>query len=669
MKLPKADGLLVALDTESSGLFNDDGARISVVSAAWRDPASAELVSIAVPFDQGVADLPLGAKVLPSSHARRISKWPDAYPEHVGQLFSAPNRSSAAWNHLVLWLQRQQLVLQNAKHDCLQFLAGQRNRPIDGTEIFADPLPWNGGRIDLMPSVVWDTMLASGQLWPGYPVGLKDTAVRLHLGESLGILEGDEAAEAEALGPWKGPRTDPRYDLIPWFVLGPYAARDAELTYILYEYQQAQLNSQLQIRCEEEFALLRTLYGMERRGMGFDKAGCLHESRKLDKLIADAATAVPFKGGTGRPTAPAAVKYFFGAPKDGGLGLLPYSDKMTKGGKVRGPQPQVDEEAVGRLIKAGAPGAKEFAAYQELVSAQSKWYGAFPALAGSDSRLRTVHRQGRVVSGRLSVERWQAQALPHDYQIPSGIEPIRSFLGDDSGFEHWEADASQAEIRVATCVAREKNMLRALRAGVDSHDAACKLMFFPSLSVADAKLLPDWERYRQVAKRCNLGILYGIGAGGLRTQILKFTGYDYSTDQCREWISDWKNAFPGFAQALWTFSQLATESGFVRLCTGKVRKFADYEPVHKAFNQRVQGDVSEAMRIAMVRFDRDYPDMLLLQIHDSLVARIPLARVTEVTSAMPELMVSTFNRLFRPVPFKADCKPFGMTAYNREEAA
>jgi DNA polymerase I-like protein with 3'-5' exonuclease and polymerase domains len=191
-------------------------------------------------------------------------------------------------------------------------------------------------------------------------------------------------------------------------------------------------------------------------------------------------------------------------------------------------------------------------------------------------------------------------------------------------------------------------------------------MFYPSLSIAEAKLLPDWERYRQVAKRCNLGILYGIGAGGLKTQIAKFTGYDYTVDQCREWISDYKNAFPGFARALWQFSQMATESGFVRLCTGKVRKFADYEPVHKAFNQRVQGDVSEAMRIFMVRFNRDYPEMLLLQIHDSTVARIPLARVAEVTAAMPALMVTTFNRLFAPVPFKADVKPFGATAYDKE---
>jgi DNA polymerase I-like protein with 3'-5' exonuclease and polymerase domains len=668
MKLPPVSGLLVALDSESSGLFNDDGARISVVSAAWRDPASSDLVSIAVPFDQGsdFTCLPCGPKQIPATHSRRLAKWAAAYPDLTpAQLYSAPNRSFLAWDRLVSWLSRQQLIMHNGKHDSLQFYAGQRDRPHGGNCEFQSPHPpWDGGHVNLMPALVWDSMLASGQLWPGYPIGLKDTAVRLHIGKALGIEEGDEAAEQEALGPWKGPRTDPRFDLIPWFILGPYAARDAQLTYLLYEYQQSQLNDQTLIRCEEEFALLRTLYGMEVRGVGFDAPGCRRELSKLDSLIQDAAAAVPFKGGTGRPTSPSAIKYFFGAPKDGGLGYLPYSDKITSHAN-----PQVDEEVIGRLIKAGAPGASEYAHYQELSSARSKWYAAFPALAGPDGRLRTTHRQGRVVSGRLSVERFQAQALPHDYQIPPGIEPIRSFLGNDDGYEHWEADASQAEIRVATKVAQEKSMLRALRAGVDSHDAACKLMFFPDKSVADAKLMAEWERYRQVAKRCNLGILYGIGAGGLRTQILKFTGYDYSVDQCREWISDYKNAFPAFARALWTFSQMATESGFVRLCTGKVRKFADYEPVHKAFNQRVQGDVSEGMRITMVRFDREYPGLLLLQIHDSLVCRIPVTDVEGVVPAMSSAIVSTFSNLFSPVPFKADVKRFGSSAYFEEVAA
>lgn len=648
MKLPDASGLTVAYDTEGSGLHADDGARISAVSCAFRDPATSDIRSFAVPFDQGAdfLTLPLGPKQLPSSHARRIAKWdPD--------LLKAPNRSLKVWDYLHRWLLRQHLVMHHAKHDCLQAAAGLRDHPDSG--------------FDLMPHVISDTMLIAGVLWPRDPVALKTLAVTHHWGKELGIEEGAEADEQEALGPWKGPQNDPRYDLIPWSVLEAYSRQDAELTLIAFEHESALIDpadQAQQVNISDDIRLARCLYRMERRGVGLDVPGMRAETTKLAARVREAAQLVPFKGGTGAPTPPAAVKWFFSDPPDG-LGLIPYSDKMTKGGRTRGPQPQVDEETIDRLIKVDAQGAREYAAYAELKAGMEKWYMPWPDLAGPDGRIRTSHKQGFVVSGRLSVERWQAQAMPHDYQIPEGITPPRYFLVTDDGYEAWEADASQAEIRVATCVAKEANMLRALKLGVDSHDAATKLMFFQDRSVAEAKALPIWEQRRQVAKRCNLGILYGIGKKELRVQIAKFTGIEYSVDQCGEWINDWKQAFPAFARALYQYADMAQSQGFVRLSTGRVRRFSEWEPVHKAFNQRIQGEVAEGAKRTMIRFDQQYPDMLLLQIHDSIVAEMEKARVEEVTKAMQDILVATFSQMFPPVPFKADCKPFGRLAYEK----
>lgn len=647
MKLPDKEGLTVAYDTESSGLFADDGARVSAVSCAWRDPATGQLRSFAVPFDQGLTDLPLGPKVLPRTHERRVSKWD---PADLAVL----NRPPKVWGHLHRWLLRQDLVMHHAKHDCLQAAAGLRDRPDTG--------------YDLMSRVIADTMLTIGVIEPREPVALKTTAVRLHLGQELGIEEGAEADEQEALGPWKGSKEDPRYDLIPWRVLGPYSKLDAELTLLLYEDEQSVLEGRadrtLDKQVSDDLRLCRLLYRMERKGVGLDVAGMRQEAADLWKLVREAGAAVPFKGGTGMPTPPAAVKYFFGAPAAGGLGLLPYDDKLTKTRR-----PQVDEEVIERLVRRGEPGAREYQTYAELKAAFEKWYQPWPALCGTDGRIRTVHKQGHVVSGRLSVERWQAQAMPHDYQIPEGTRPPRYFLTTPDGLEAWEADAGQAEIRVATAIAREKSMLRALRAGADSHDAACKLMFFPALRISEAKKLPEWVRYRQVAKRCNLGILYGIGAKGLQIQIAKFTGIEYSVAQCAEWITDWKGAFPGFARALYDYADLASGQGYVRLVTGRVRKFSEWEPTHKAFNQCIQGNVAEGAKLAMIRFDTSYPDMLLLQIHDSLVAEIPSEQTGQVVPFMQQCLVATFQQLFPPVPFVADAKPFGRLAYQDVGAA
>ena len=652
MRLPDVTGLTVAYDTESSGLHVDDGARVSAVSCAWRDPATSQLRSFSVPFDQGLynqdgGELILGPKDLPRTHARRVAKWEPEY-------HSAPNRSVDVWDHLHTWLLRQRLVMHHAKHDCLHVAEGLRN-----AELVTG--------YDLMPVVVWDTMLATSVLEPREFLALKTTAVRLHLGSELGIQEGAEADEQEALGPWKGTKEDPRFDLIPWSVLGPYSRLDAELTLILFEYQQALLDDADETKrrlISADLKLSALLFRMERRGVGLDAPGMRAECAHLSDLVAKAATRVPFKGGTGRPTPPSAVKYFFG-PEPDGLGLIPFSDKMTAGGATRGPQPQVDEETIARLIKMDIPGAQEYADYAELKAGMEKWYQPWPAMCNEDGRIRTTHKQVHVVSGRLSVERWQAHAMPHDYQIPAGIRPPRYFLVPAPDCEDWEADASQAEIRVAAAIAREANMIRALKLGVDSHDAACKLMFYPHLKLAEAKTLEAWEQRRQVAKRCNLGILYGIGAKELSKQIAKFTGIEYPVSQCAIWIADWKKAFPAFGQALWNYSQMATEQGYVRLSTGRVRKFSEWEPAHKAFNQRIQAEVAEAAKAAMLWFDRDYPDMLLLQIHDSIVAEIPQQRVAEVTQAMQSILVQTFGRMFPSLPFKADVKPFGRTAYDQ----
>jgi DNA polymerase I-like protein with 3'-5' exonuclease and polymerase domains len=648
MKLPDLDGLTVAYDTEGSGLFVDDGARISAVSFAFRDPATNAIRSAAVAFDQGYEQewLPCGMKELPSNHLKRIMKWT---PE---DRTCTENRSEAVWHHLHRWLLRQRLVMHHGKHDCHQARVGLRNSP--------------GTGYDLMDNVVADTMLTAGVLWPRESVALKNMAVRLHLGQELGIHEGAEADEQEALGPWKGPENDPRFDLIPWPVLKPYSRLDAELTLIAHEFEIDQDTDAAQRSAIAlDLRLARLLYRMERRGVGLDVPGMRAEAAKLAAMIEEAGHRVPFKGGTGRPTPPAAVAYFFGPASKGGLELLPYDDKMTKGGKVKGPQPQVDEEVITRLTKLGAPGAAEYGEYAGLKAGYEKWYLPWPAMCGQDGRIRTTHKQGTVVSGRLAVERWQAQAMPHDYQIPAGLLPPRYFIEPDTDeSEAWEADCSQAEIRIATAVAKEKNMYRALKNGVDSHDAATMLMFFQGRKLAEVKDRDDdWEQRRQVAKRCNLGILYGIGAKGLQTQIAKFTGIEYSVPQCSEWIADWKRAFPAFSQALYQYSQLAQTQGFVRLSTGRIRKFSEYEPVHKAFNQRIQSEVAEAAKRVMLRFDERYPDMILLQIHDSIVARIPKGQVAEVTQAMRDIMVEVFSQMYAPVPFKADCKPFGRLAY------
>lgn len=646
------DNHLVIVDTETSNLYPDSGQFVSVVSYAFRRPDTRELVAKALPFDQGPMRPELASaekrsaaepeKELDARTLKRISKWPQWALDD-----NAPNLHPRHYTGLLNELRRFNLVYHNAKFDQLSLRQGPRS--VSG--------------IDLEKAFYWDTQLTQHVVEPQMPTALKASAVRLEL------TDGGEDESAKALEPWLGPKqgknADPRYDLVPWSVMAPYATEDALLTHLLYEYQvERGFRSGEWEHVLREFELMITLYRMEIRGLPFDAAGMRENSKLLEAERKRLAEIIPFKGGTGTPTPPAAVKFFFTEAD-----RPPFKDKLTEKGN-----PQVDDEVIERLVKLRVPYAREYQQHEGVKSAFSKWYGAWPDLTGKDGRLRTCHRQGKVVSGRLSVERVQLHAIPHDSRMPKveGLIPVREFFYSAPGFQNWEFDISQAEIRIATAVARCQPMLDGIEAGDDSHSIACRLMFADQFAGFEGREEehPKWDEFRQVAKRCNLGILYGAGVKVIQEQIAKFTGITYPLRQIGGFRDRWLEAFPEFGDALERAQKRAEAQGFVKLHNGRIRWFSEFEPSHKAFNQFVQGSLAEVMKDVMCEVEDTYPDALLLQIHDSLILEIPDDKVEEWTKSVPDLISRRFEEAFtspwygasRPpvtVPFKSDAKRFG----------
>lgn len=704
--LPDCEDLLVACDSETSGLHVDSGSRVAVVSWAYREPTKhaqrgwiqkpdAEIVRKAVAFDQGVVDLPLGDKDLETRHLRRINKtkpmeaWIGGEPVEVipQEWFHrpAPNLDPKWFDVLVSWFACQKVIYHNAKFDMQHIRAGLRGR---------GGVAQDGGDYDLESSFWWDTQLAQAVLDPRFGTSLKPTSERLNLGAAVGIEKGHEADEQRALGPWRGPMTgknaDPRYDLIPWEVMDPYATGDPLLTLLLAEYQGRLLDEgegHWWSHIARQFDLMIALYRMENRGVGFDADGCRVERDRLEIAKGRVAQALPFD-----PTPDKARVFFFGDPDDDdetkrGLGVIPRSDKMTDGGK-----PQVDEEVIHALAKHADDRVREVAGqyeqHEEIKSAISKWYGAWPEFVGEDGRLRTNYRQAKVVSGRLSAERVQLQAIPHDYQLPDlmalgasrPLRSIREFFVPRDGYALWELDVANAEPRIATMIARCQPMYQAVVIdGQDTHSAATLLMFAGEIGEDEDgnEFGPghaDWTEYRQVGKRCNLGILYAAGPATIRDQIRKFTGIDYPLSQVRPWVEQYKKAFPQFVGATDYWSRFAESNGYVRLINGRLRYFASHEPLHKGFNQVIQGSVAETMTDAMIGVEAAVPDAMLLQVHDSLVCEVPIGAEGVTQFALAAATVRhTFEQAFtlrwregeakRFMPFPVDSHPFGRTKY------
>jgi DNA polymerase I-like protein with 3'-5' exonuclease and polymerase domains len=679
------DSWPIAVDTETSKAHPDSGGRVAAVSLAFRVPSadgewlpSQPMIHRAIPFDQGTLNLPLGPKELDERTAKRLSKWPT-----WAQTEDAVNLAVHKFMELLAHLRRHRLLFANAKFDMQMLRTGLRGREHDTGVDFEDEL-------------AWDTMLASRILWPKYKVGLKETAVRLRLGAELGVKEGMEDEEALALKPWLGPKTgknaDPRFDLVPWSVMAPYAGMDAKLTLTLAEMQLAEFDEQpgsQRQAMQRELDLCKVLYRMENRGIAYDFRTSRIMARRLASEQSRVAERLPFD-----VTPPKAKQYFFDQ-----LGHPAFSDKITK---VKG-DPQLDDEVVVRLASStswpahsreiGPAHAKLYAEHEGYKSARSKWYDAWADLVGPDGRLRTSFKQADVVSGRLAVGRAQLQAIPQPYQMPKvdwELIGVRDLFHEDiwcpdgcgDRLQDWEFDLSQAEIRIAAAVARCQPMLDGFLRGDDSHSIACRLMF-ADLFAADGftgneEAHPKWDELRAVAKRCNLGILYSAGSRTIQTQIKLFTGRSYELTQVRTWIDQWNAAFPEMASASRRYEAQALNHGRVQLINGRWRAFQVYEPLHKAFNQMIQGSLAETMKDVMIDVENAVPDSMLLQIHDSLVMRLNPCRVAEQSAVVQKIMKDTYELTFtlpwgeKPknkweadtrvrvtVPFETDAKRFG----------
>ena len=338
----------VMVDCETSGLHPDDGARVSVVSAAFPAPSSYSAVFEGLPVVPG---------------APKYHEEPRRYISVAFAFGQGPDEdrycaTKTDWNRLMTWLQQagSGLVGHNLRFD-LQQLAG---RAVPG---------WRGR--DLVERAQYDTMVAQFELEPQKRLALKEIAKSLW-GE-------DQDAEQQALKPYLGRKSDPRFDLVPWEVMYPYARRDVELTAALFEHQQDLFDENTMAGgfVDMEMGVLRALARMELAGLPYDPEASLEAAHQLDEEIARLATDLPFK-----PTPVGSRNYFFGPPEQGGLGLE--ATERTATGA-----PSASAAVVKRLAAQEVPHAETLLEYNRLKSANSKWFYPFAQRAGADRRIRT----------------------------------------------------------------------------------------------------------------------------------------------------------------------------------------------------------------------------------------------------------------------------------------
>ena len=661
----------IAVDTETSGLYTDEGARIAAVSVAWlgelpvpspedNDPWVAtsgpetiygdfqeNVVSFAWAFDQGVEGT--------------------GKAEDTGQLSLVSQNSNLPyeeWVALGTWLswvgQENGLVFHHAKFDVHMFAAGLRGHENSG--------------LDLLDKTLWDTQNVCHLLWPeAKTTSLKPTAKRL-----WGI---DETNESEMVQSYlrKAKLPSGRWDLVPWELIGPYADQDARLTIRLYYHQLEAIkqgagdwfdDSELTLEqaIDRRLQTSKMLCRIERRGLPFDGPQALKMAEILSERQEKWESQLPFSP----PTLPMAKHYWFGSGiKNGvaGLGLVPYG--LTASG-----QPQLNGQIINEMVKDNVPAADVWRNLQKLYTTDSRWYSGWASMAGPDGRLRASIRQNGTVSSRFSVERVQLQAIPHDYRLNGyealeGIKTPRQLIaaGVPEGYQLWELDLAQAELRVAALFAGCQRMLDLIENDQDLHGDAATQLF--NVTPADE----DWGQMRNVAKRANFSLIFGVGAEKLQGDIEAQTGLVLSLDETRRLVRDWNGLYPEFQQAIRFHMNKVEERmkshphglGWVTVKNGERRWFQSGEETHKAFNQRVQPSLAQfgidwwtAVENDLRHELTDPKAGMVMVIHDSMVLLLPDDERGEAMSqSAADVAIDLWGGWFDGVPGGVDRKRWG----------
>lgn len=566
----QGEGHYVAVDTETTGLYVDDGKHVTVISLAgdgW---------SVAIPFD--VVDY--------------------------------DNAGKDIWDGVLDWLSRQKIIMHHAKFDLDMLRRGA-------------PHGWLGR--DLTDQVIFDTKLAA---WIAYPLessSLKPTAERL-----WGEIEREEQRACEE---WLIAHDHKPWQL--WFVPGdillPYARQDAELTFRLYQHINTSPHD-FGALIDRELEVMKVLSRMESRGIGFDVKMADWIDNGFGPTVAVIKDELPFK-----PTRPAYLKW-----------LLQSGHKLDYLPKTEGGQPSMGADGMKILVEKGVPCAKEFQHLLDLELAHSRYFGdrdeldakgnreaSWKMMVGKDGRLRGDFQQDGTVSTRFSCRRVNLQAMPQDFKTDGRYPTPRVCMTPKPGHLLVSLDLSQAEIRVAAAVTGSKRLRHIIVSGEDIHGSTARLIF-PGVTESST----DWKAKRFIAKTLNLAIQYGAGIGEIASQL------GCTETQAAEYRNRYHQMFPEVKPTMQLAQHKADTQGYVTLVSGRRSYFGPDDKTFAAFNRVIQGDVSEAIKDAMVYTERTYPGWLLLQVHDELVLEVPeseMEKVGDLKKAIESMMTETFG--------------------------
>ncbi len=314
--------------------------------------------------------------------------------------------------------------------------------------------------------------------------------------------------------------------------------------------------------------------------------------------------------------------------------------------------PSTDEEVLRNLASKHKLPAM-LLEYRQLMKLKTTYVDTLPQLVDSRTgRVHTCFNQTATETGRLSSSNPNLQNIPIKTDIGRKIR--QAIIA--SGKENYllSCDYSQIELRILAHLCRDENLIAAFKQDKDIHKATASLVY--GLEEKDVT-----DPMREVAKRVNFGIVYGLSAYGLSRDL------GIAVDQAQGFIDAYFLRYPRVKEYIQEQIKKAQKNGFVTTILGRrryipqinnknqaLRQFAE----RQAVNTPIQGSASDLIKLAMIEIHnqiqtKNLAAKMVLQIHDELVFDLPKQELEELAQMVKDRME---NGLKLDVPIKVQIK-------------
>jgi DNA polymerase I-like protein with 3'-5' exonuclease and polymerase domains len=404
-----------------------------------------------------------------------------------------------------------------------------------------------------------------------------------------------------------------------------YAAKDAAILLPLWEaLVQALQAAELMPAAELEFAAIPAVVEMERVGMPVNRDALTTLHRELHEACEEAASE---------------TRTTLGVPT---LNLHSPKQLMDAFRHCRILVSSTGKDSL-RPNAGLFPQLQPLLRYKEL---QSRVQCLETLQAHVDPRTRRLHadyRQIGAATGRFSCSQPNLQNISRDPRI-------RQCFVAEPGYLLVVADMSQVELRITAEISGDQRMITAYQEGQDLHQLTASLLTGKPLD----SVTPD---DRQAAKAVNFGLIYAMGAQGLRAYARANYDVELSAGAAEAFIKRFFAAYRGVAA--WQ-TMVDQQGGYEsRTLSGRRRQWATQPPLTELLNTPVQGTGADILKRTLGLLHpalQGTGTRIIATVHDEIVLEALKTRAEEVAAQLEHIIKQAGAAYLTRIPLEVEVR-------------